>query len=343
MQDFGAGFFSGRVRHGFAANLIRVLALASLFLWPFFCSGATQLTLAHMMAPDHPRSKACLYFADLVRDLSQGRIRVEVYGDSKMGDAETMLKAVLNGSLDMTATTQGPVAAVVPEFNAVGMPFLFADSASAWRFLDGPVGQQLVQKAEAKGLIVLGLWENGIRHFSNSVRPLLKPSDFSGLKIRIPADPVTADIVEALGARAQQIRFAGVYDALRMNVADGQENPLVTMRVSKFYEVQKYLSLTAHKYETTPFLMGKTTWDALSEADRAVIMQAARQATRYQRELVVKEDEASYRWLIARGLRIDRIDPKPFIAATAKIYDKWYASPIGDYVRAVVRAVREAP
>ncbi|MBV5323637.1 TRAP transporter substrate-binding protein, partial [bacterium] len=147
--------------------LTRLSVLLFLF-WGGAVQAATVLTLAHIVAPEHPRAKACQYFADSVKKLSKGRILVDVYGNASLGDATAMLKALQNGSLDMTANTQGPVSAIVPEFNAFGMPFLFADSASAWRVLDGPVGQQLAKHSAAKGLIVLGLWDNGIRHFSNS-------------------------------------------------------------------------------------------------------------------------------------------------------------------------------
>ena len=307
------------------------------------CHAVTTLTLGHIVAPDHPRAKACQFFGKTVDTLSKGRLRIEVHGDASLGDAATMLKAVQNGSLDITANTQGPVAAIVPEFNAFGMPFLFADSASAWRVLDGPVGQLLAKKSEAKGLVVLGLWENGLRHFSNSVRPLLKPADFSGLKIRTPPDPVTRDIVEALGGKAHQINYTNLYDALRVGIVDGQENPLVNMQLSHLDEVQKYVSLTAHKYEITPLLIGKRAWDALPEADREVLLEAAKEATRFQRELIRKAERDAHRELMARGVRIDKVDTRPFVTATARIYDKWYASPIGDFVRAVVQASREKP
>ncbi|MEI7611362.1 MAG: TRAP transporter substrate-binding protein [Betaproteobacteria bacterium] len=322
--------------------LFRSTALFFL-LWSVQIQAATTLTLAHIVVPEHPRAKACQYFAETVKKLSQGRLLVEVYGNASLGDAASNLRALQNGTLDMTANTQGPVSAIVPEFNAFGMPFLFADSAAAWRVLDGPAGQQLAKISAAKGLIVLGLWDNGVRHFSNNVRPLLKPADFVGLKIRTPPDPVTMDIVEALGAKTQQINFSDLYNALRLGVVDGQENPLINVKEAKLYEFQKFFSLTGHKYEITPFLMGQRSWDTLSLADREIVLQAAKEATQIQRALTQKADLEAYNTMLARGVRIDKVDSKPFVAATAKIYDKWYASPIGDFVRLVVQAAREKP
>ena len=322
----------------------RALPVVCFFFMATACHAATTLTLGHIMARDHPQAKACESFAKTVKTLSKGRIQIEVHGDARLGDSRTMLRALQNGSLELSVNTQGPVAAIVPEFSAFSMPFLFPDAASAWRVLDGPVGQQLVQNSAARGIIVLGLWDSGIRHFSNSVRPLLKPTDLAGLRIRTsPDDPVPVDIVESLGGKPQEINWSGLYDALRLEVVDGQENPLVNFQSARLYEVQKFISLTAHKYTITPFLMGKPAWDALSVSDRQIILTAAREATRYQRELNQQAELEAYRDLVARGLRIDKVDVKPFIAATAKIYDKWYASPIGDYVRAVVQAAREQP
>ncbi len=325
------------MKHFFRATALFLLLLG------FHAQAVTTLTLAHIVVPEHPRAKACQYFADTVKKLSQGRLQIEVHGNASLGDAASNLRGLQNGTLDLTANTQGPVAAIVPEFNAFGMPFLFPDTASAWRVLDGPVGQQLAKLSAAKGLIVLGLWDNGVRHFSNNVRPLLKPADFVGLKIRTPPDSVTQDIVEALGAKSQQINFSDLYNALRLGVVDGQENPLINVKEARLYEHQKFFSLTGHKYEITPFLIGQRTWDTLAPADREIILQAAKEATQLQRTLNQKAEQEAYATMVARGVRIDKVDNRPFIAVTAKIYDKWYASPIGDFVRAVVQAAKEKP
>ena len=318
------------------------------FLAAFFLAAgpglaSTTLTLAHAVAPEHPRAKAAQFFADQVKSRSQGRLLIEVLGGASFGDDVAMLKGLQNGSLDISANSQGPVATLVPELNAFGLPFLFATPAQAWRLLDGPLGQTLVDKLAERGLVLLGFWDNGIRHFSNGTRPLLRPADFVGLKLRVPSDPVTVDIVEALGAQAITLKFSSLYNGLQRKQVDGQENPLINIEAAKLYEVQKYLSLTGHKYETTPLVMNQRTWDGLPPADREIIKSAAREATRYQRELTRQADEESLNRLAVQGMRVDRVDKTPFVAATRRIYDQWYARPEGDYVRAVVKAARSAP
>jgi tripartite ATP-independent transporter DctP family solute receptor len=220
------------------------------------------------------------------------------------------------------------------------MPFLFSDPAAAFKLLDGPLGKELADKSAAKGLVVLGYWDNGIRHISNSKRPILTPADMKGLKIRVPPDAVTIDIMNALGAETQQIKFAELYVALQQGVVDGQENPLANIDASKLYEVQKYISLTGHKYEMTPFLMSKRTWDRLSEADRKIIMEAANEATAVQRKLSREADERLLVELPKKGVKIDKVDQSQFQKATQSVTTKWEGGPIGDYVKKVVAAAK---
>jgi len=257
-----------------------------------------------------------------------------------MGNQTAILQSLKNGSLDFSVLSQGVVSAIVPEFNALGLPYLFPDTDTAWRVLDGAVGQQLVQKSATRGLVVLSFWDMEIRQISNSVRPIMKPADLVGLRIRIPPDRLAADFVSALGGKSQEINFSDLYKALQYGVVDGQDHPLVNFQTARLYEVQKFISLTGHRYSVYSFLMSKLAWDGLSAADKEIVMAAAKEATRYQRALIQNAEEEAYRDLVARGVRINKVDIRPFITATAPIYDKWYASPIGDFVRAVVKAAQ---
>ncbi len=305
-----------------------------------FAQAPVKLTLGHGAAPGNPRHEASVKFADLVKARSNGRIEVQVSPSAQLGDDAAMVTALRTGALDMSANSQGAVANVVPEYAAFGMPFLFADLPQAWRVLDGPVGKELAEKSAEKGLVVLGYWDNGIRHMSNNKKPLTKPEDLKGMKMRTPPDAVTVDIMQSLGAEAQQIKFSELYVALQQGVVDGQENPLMNIHASKLYEVQKFISLTAHKYEMTPFLMSKRTWDKLSEADRKVVADAAKEATALQRKMSQDADAGLITDLKAKGVRIDVADKAAFEKATSKVDDKWMASPIGAYVKKVIAAAR---
>lgn len=301
-----------------------------------------KLVLGHGAAPGNPRHEASVFFANKVKEKSGGKIEVQVAPSAQLGDDAAMVTALRSGTLDMSANSQGAVSNVVPEYAAFGMPFLFANLNAAWRVLDGPLGKELAQKSEEKGMVVLGYWDNGIRHMSNSKKAILKPDDLKGMKMRTPPDPVTVDIMKSVGADPQQIKFAELYVALQQGVVDGQENPLMNIHASKLYEVNKFISLTGHKYEMTPLLMSKRSWDKLSAAEKKILQDAALEATAYQRKLSAEADNKLVGDLKAAGVRVDTVDQAPFAKATESVTQKWYSSPIGDYVKKVVAAARTA-
>ncbi len=319
-------------------KLISMLAAATLALSAVPTLAQTKLSLGHGAAPGNPRHEAAVHFANVVKQKSGGKIEVQVAPSAQLGDDAAMLTALRSGSLDMSANSQGATATIVPEYAAFGMPFLFTEPAQAFKLLDGPLGKELADKSAQKNLVVLGYWDNGIRHVSNSKRPVLSPADMKGLKIRTPPDAVTIDIMTALGAETQQIKFAELYVALQQGVVDGQENPLANVDASKLYEVQKFISLTGHKFEMTPLLMSKRTWDRLSEADRKIIQEAANEATLLQRKLSREADEKLVGELKGKGVRIDKVDSSQFAKATESVTAKWKSGPIGDYVTKVVAA-----
>lgn len=318
-----------------------LLAAAAAALLPLAAQAqAIKLTLGHGAAPGNPRHEASLKFAELVKAKTAGRIEVQVAPSAQLGDDAAMVTALRTGALDLSANSQGAVATTVPEYAAYGMPFLFSTPAQAFRLLDGALGKELADKSAEKGLVVLGYWDNGIRHMTNSKRPITKVEDLKGLKMRTPPDTVLVEIMQALGAEAQQIKFAELYVALQQGVVDGQENPLMNIHASKLYEVQKHLALTSHMFQMTPLLMSKRTWDRLSDADRQALRAAGEEATALQRKLSQEADEKLLADLKAKGVQVTTIDKAAFARATAKVEDKWVAGPTGAYVRKVIAAAR---
>ncbi len=301
---------------------------------------AVKLTLGHGAAPGNPRHEASVKFAEIVKTKSNGRIEVQVAPSAQLGDDAAMVTSLRTGALDMSANSQGAVANAVPEYAAYGMPFMFYSPAQAFKVLDGPLGKELADKSAEKGMILLGTWDNGIRQMTNSKRPIGKVEDMKGLKMRVPPDATLVDIMQALGAEAQQIKFAELYVALQQGVVDGQENPLVNIHASKLYEVQKHLALTNHQFQMTPFLMSKRTWDRLSEEDRRTVLEAAQEATTLQRKMSQDADEKLLAELKAKGVQVTTVDKALFAKATANVDDKWLATPIGPYLKKVIAATR---
>lgn len=302
---------------------------------------ARVLKLGHSATEANPRHAAALLFAERVKALSNDKLTVAVGSNAQFGDDQEMATALRLGTLDISIGSIGSFGSIVPEGVTIGLPFLFDDVQAAWRVLDGPVGEELARKAAAKQLIVLGFWDNGIRHITNNVRPIREPADLKGLKIRVPPDQMAIDIFTALGANPTPIKFSELYLALQQGVVDGQENPMVNIWSQKFQEVQKYLSLARHKYEYLPFLASKATWDTLSAEDKDVIRKAAAEATTYQRKVMLEADVKYAAEIKAAGVAFNEIDTAAFRKATQSVYQKWQASN-GEFVTKLVEAAQKA-
>lgn len=283
------------------------------------------LRLAHNAAPGNPKAEASLKFAELVGQKTNGRLKVVVGGSAQFGDDVEALTNMRLGTLAFSANSQGSTSGVVPQFAVLGLPFLFQELPQAWKVVDGPVGMQLGNNAKEKGLVLLAMWDNGIRHTTNNVRPITKPEDLAGVKIRTPPDPMTVDIFKALGANPTPLAFSELYIALQQGVMDGQENPLMNIYSSKIHEVQKYISLTGHKYESTPVLASKVVFDGLSKADQQAVLDAAAEAGKLNREMSQKSDTELRGKMEAAGIKFNEVDPAPFAAKTKAVYDKWQA------------------
>ena len=299
-----------------------------------------RLSFGHGAAAGNPRSIAADKFAELVKAKSGGAIEVMVAGSAQLGDDGALLTGLRTGSLAISANSQGASAALVPELAALGLPFMFKDSASAIQLLSGKVGQQLNAKFDAIGIVPIGWWDNGIRHITNSKRPILVPDDLKGLKIRTPSDAATVDIFQALGSATAQIAFAELYVALQQGVVDGQENPLTNIVSSKIYEVNKFISLSAHKWESTPVLMSKMAWKRLDKKGQDIVMEAIAECTKLQVGLVDSQTQKLLTELKANpAVAINEVDQAAFRKQTAVVFDSWEKKPFGAFVKELRIAV----
>lgn len=285
--------------------------------------GATQqFLLGHGADPGNPRTIAAEVFSEMLAKRSDGRLTVQVAGSEQLGSDAEMLRSVKAGTLQLTANSQGPLAALVPEVALIGLPFLFESSEDAYTVIDGPVGDELEELAEAQGFKVLAWWDNGIRHVTNSKRPIKTPEDLAGLKIRTPEDAMTVDIFSALKANPTPLAFGELYLALRQGTVDGQENPLVNIASAKLNEVQDHLALTGHKYEVTPFIMSMQTWESLSPEDQELVQSVAEEARDTQRA-EMQEQSADLEETLGQDMQITEPDRDAFREATEGVYKEW--------------------
>lgn len=315
--------------------LIAIAAGLALTSVPTWAQAQKVLRLSHNAAPGNPKADASLKFAELVGQKTNGRVKVEVGGSAQYGDDVESLTNMRLGTLAFSANSQGTTSGVVPQFSVIGLPFLFRDLPHAYKVVDGPVGEKLGELAKAKGLVLLAFWDNGIRHTSNSKRPITKPEDLAGIKLRTPPDPITMDIFKALGANPAPLAFSELYIALQQGVFDGQENPLMNIHSSKLYEVQKFISLTGHKYETTPLLASRMVFDTLTPADQKAVREAAAEAGKFNRQASLAADADLRQKLAAAGVLINEVEQAPFAAKTKPVYDKW-SSQYPDLVKLVI-------
>jgi tripartite ATP-independent transporter DctP family solute receptor len=283
-----------RIIHRLAMGIFASIALsATAFSVQAQEAKERTLKFALSLAKDHPMSIGAEKFAELVAQKSGGKIKVSIFPNAVLGSDPQNLSAVRGGTLDFTTMATGLLAGLNKEFMVFDFPFLFRDSAEAHALSDGPVGRALLAKLVDQGVIGLGIWDLGFRNITNSRRPITKPEDLQGLKLRVIASPIYIDTFKALGTNPVPMTFGEVYGALESKAIDGQDNPVGVIESAKFAEVQKYLSLTRHLYTGMPVLMSKKTWDSMSVAERTLIQESADEAKAEERKILrAKEDEA---------------------------------------------------
>jgi TRAP-type transport system periplasmic protein len=328
-------------RRRFLKGLALLVAAPAVIVSPREARAAVSLTLGHGAAPGNPRTVAAEAFAKMVSERTGGNVTIKIAGSEQLGSDVSMLTSLRTGALDLTANSQGAASGLVPELAAIGLPFLFSNTEAAMKVLSGPVGEELTKKFAGVGMIPLDWWDNGIRHTTNSKRPINAPADLKGLKIRTPADAMTVDIFQALGAATQQIAFGELYIALQQGVVDGQENPLANIHSAKLHEVNKFISLTGHKWESTPFLMSQISTRKVKPNELEIIKTAAKEAGALQRKLMAETDAkllAEYK--ANPKVAVNEPDRAAFQTATATVVDNWKKKPFGEFVGKVAAAAK---
>ena len=294
--------------------------------------------LGHGGSETHPFHIWSMQFAEEAGRLTTGKLKIEVFPNSQLGKERDMAEGLLIGTLEMCVVGTGTVLPQwVPEIGVLDAPFLYRDYDHFYKVQDGAVGAELTAKLEAKGMQHIGWADIGTRDMTNNKRPITKPADLVGLKMRVPDSKVYVAMMKALGATVVPVNFAELYMALQQGVADGEENPPTTVRSMNYFEVQKYLSLTEHIFSGASALVS-TKWLAQQPADiRAAIQKAGQSATAYTRPWVREDNQKSLEYLKSRGMIVNTVDREPFRTATEVVYKE-----MSDvYPPDLVRRIRE--
>jgi len=260
-------------------------------------------------------------FAKAVEKRTNGRYLVQTFYAASLGAERESIEAVQLGAQELTFSSTGPVPNFVPEVRILDVPFLFRDYAHARQVLDGPIGQSLLKKFDAKGIKALAWGENGFRHMTTSKHAINGPDDLKGLKIRTMENPVHIQAYKAFGLNPTPMAFSELFTALQQGTVDGQENPLSVITASKFDQVQKHLTLTGHVYSPAVFLMNKAVFDKLSKEDQANFLEAAKEGAAANRARVDADEANSVENLRAKGMQVvTHIDKTKFQRVLTSTY-----------------------
>jgi tripartite ATP-independent transporter DctP family solute receptor len=284
-------------------------------------TGQTPLKINIAVAQNSHYGVAIDTFAREVERRTNGRYKVQTFYSAALGAERESVEGVQLGTLDLTLTSTGPLPNFVPEVAILDIPFLFRDYAHARAVLDGPIGQELLAKFPAKGMVGLAWAENGFRHMTNSKRPVNVPEDLKGLKMRTMENPIHIEAYRQFGILPTPMAFTEVFTALQQGTVDGQENPLSVITAAKLDQVQKYLSLTGHVYSPAVFLMNRAQWDKLSDADKQAFLDAAKEGVKANRARVDDDERRAVADLRARGMTVaENVDKAKFQAALGPVY-----------------------
>ncbi|WP_409991865.1 TRAP transporter substrate-binding protein [Plasticicumulans sp.] len=313
------------------ARLLAVAWLAAMPVLPFTASADVKprlIRFGYGLAEDSNQGRAARFFAEEVGRLSGGRLRVRTFGGASLGTDIQMQNALIGGAQEMMVGSTATLVGIVRDFGVFDLPFLFDDERIADAVLDGPFGTRLLDTLPAQGLIGLVYWENGFRSVTNTRRPIERLEDLHGLKLRVMQNPVYLDFFGRTGANPVPLPFSELFTALETRAVDGQENPVNTIRSSRFYEVQKYLSLTRHVYSPWILLVSRLWWDKLSEDERALLREAAVAARDFERRDSRAEAGQALAQLQAQGMLVNTpstAELERLRAAVAPVVEAWAA------------------
>ena len=262
------------------------------------------------LAEDSNQGRAVKAFADDLVKRSGGKLRAKGFASASLGNDNQMQNALIGGAQEMTVVSTATLVGIDDNFGIYDLPFVFRNEQEADAILDGSFGTKLAARLESKGLVGLVYWENGFRNLTNSKRPITRMEDLQGIKLRVMQNPVYIDMFNGFGANAIPLAFSELFTALESHTVDGQENPVNTIQSSKFYEVQKYLSITKHVYSPWIVLASKKWWDGLSADERKAIQEAAVTSRAFERKDSREAGVKALDTLKAQGMQVTLISAK---------------------------------
>ena len=283
-----------------------------------------DLVEAHTTTQDHPYTLGMVRFAQLVRERTSGRVDIRIHHSRQLGDERQVVEGLQLGTVHLAVSSTGPLGGFVPDINVLDLPFLFRDASHAYKVLDGDIGRGLLEKFEAVGIKGLAFWENGFRHITTAKKPIIRPTDLKGLKIRVMENRVHQAAFRQLGADATPMAWGEVFTSLQQGLLDAQENPIPIVSTFKLYEVQKFLALTGHVYSPAPVLLSKKSWDRMPSDIQKILLDTAVEVAKIQRQLNRTQEQKQLGELKAKGMTVvEEPDRAAFREAMKPVFEQF--------------------
>ena len=312
-------------------KFVKIAAAAALLVSSAIAAEYT-IKFSHVVSPNTPKGKAADFFAKRVAELTNGKVEVKVFPNSQLYTDKAVMKALKIGNVQMAVPSFSKFTSLVPQLQLFDLPFLFRDVDHLHAVMDGPVGQKLKDLVTKKGFVALNYWDNGFKQLSSSKKAILWPKDAAGQKFRIMSSKVLEAQFKAVGGNPQVLPFSEVYSALQQGVVDAAENPLSNFYTKKFYEVQKYLTLSNHGYLGYLVVMSKRFWKKFPDDLKPKILQAMDEATVYERKEALALDKSFLKKIEDYANKTGKLkiytlndeQKKAWREAMMKIYPKFY-------------------
>ncbi|WP_073243824.1 TRAP transporter substrate-binding protein [Maribacter aquivivus] len=302
-------------------KIVLLFIIIGTFLGCEIQSEVKTLRLGHGLDVSHSVHKAMVKMAEDLLVRSGGKLKLEIYPSQQLGTERECLELLQIGSLDMTKVSVGVLENFAPKMKVLGLPFLFRDRQHSFNVLDGPIGEMLLNDGEKYWLKGLGYYDAGSRSFYTMNKPIEKPDDLIGEKIRVMESATAVNMVKALGGSPTPISWGELYTSLQQGVVDGAENNPPSFYLSRHYEVCKYYSLDEHTVLPDVLLIGTYVWDKLNEQERKWLKEAVKESVKYQRILWAEAEEEALREVQKAGVQVIRPDKSLFAEKVQSIFE----------------------
>ncbi len=298
-------------------------------------SDVTVLKMGHALDVEHPVHKAMVFMAEKLEAKSGGKVILQIYPGEQLGSEREMIEQVQMGLLDITKVSTSPLESFIPSMSVFSVPYLFRDSEHLWKVLEGPVGKKLLQAGEDKSLKGLCYYDAGSRSFYTKEKPILKPEDLEGMKIRVQESKTSMQMIKELGASPTPIAWGELYTSLQQGVVDGAENNPPSFYRSGHYEVCKHYSLDEHTMVPDIVLISTKTWNKLPPDVQKMVQETADESVTYQKQLWKEDTEKALEMVQKNGVKIYNPDKSAFREKVKKMHGSYNGTEVGKIMQEI--------